>query len=249
MEGALRVRDLRAVRGPAWLADGWRLFRRAPAAWIGLSAGWMVITLGLVFVPFIGAVVANLLQPIFFASFAQAAHKQKAGGRVEAGDLFAGFKLPLRPLVNLGAILLIAELAIFLLMSLLGLPGVGRGEGEVLTINEYVAALQGKEWILLVGLALTAIVKGALWFAPALLAFHALSTSHAIRWSVFAALSNVGAMVAYGIALTLAFAVAILPWGLGLLVVVPVMVASTYSGYADVFEAAQPPASTEPGVE
>jgi uncharacterized membrane protein len=236
MEGALRVRDLRASRGPAWLAGGWHIFRGAPTAWIGLSAGWMAITLGLLFLPLVGAVVANLLQPVFFASFAHAAAKQRSGGRVDMGDLFAGFKRPLRPLVNLGAILLLAELAIFLLMSLLGLPGVGKGEGEALTITEYVAALQGKEWILLVGLALTAIVKGALWFAPALLAFHTLSTAHAVRWSVYAALSNVGAMLAYGVALTVAFAAAVLPWGLGLLVALPVMVASTYSGYADVFE-------------
>jgi hypothetical protein len=241
MEGSsIHVRDLRASRGPAWLAGGWRVFRGAPTAWIGLSAGWMAITLGLLFLPFIGPVVANLLQPVFFASFARAASKQLSGGRVDMGDLFSGFKLPLRPLLNIGAILLVAELAIFLLMSLLGLPGVGKGEGDALSIEEYVAALQGKEWILLVGLALTAIVKGALWFAPALLAFQALPTAHAIRWSVFAALSNVGAMVAYGIVLTVAFAAAILPWGLGLLVVVPVMVASTYAGYADVFEGSSP---------
>jgi uncharacterized membrane protein len=87
-----------------------------------------------------------------------------------------------------------------------------------------------------VGLALTAVVKGALWFAPALLAFHELSTAHAIRWSLFAALSNVGAMLAYGIALTVVFVAGALPWGLGLLVVIPMMVASTYTGYADVFE-------------
>jgi uncharacterized membrane protein len=236
MESAIRVRDLRAFRGTAWLAEGWRLFRGAPMAWIALSAGWMVITLALVFLPLVGPVVANLLQPAFFASFALAAAKQSAGGRIEMGDLFAGFRRPLRPLVNIGAMLLLAELAIFLAMSLLGLPGVGKAEGEAPTIAEYVAALQGKEWILLVGLALTAIVKGALWFAPALLAFHDLPTAHAVRWSVFAALSNLGAMVVYGAALTVAFVAGILPWGLGLLVVIPVMVASTYAGYSDVFE-------------
>ena len=53
-----------------------------------------------------------------------------------------------------------------------------------------------------------------------------------MRWSVYAALSNVGAMVAYGLALTVVFvAGGDLPWGLGLLVVIPVMVASTYVGY------------------
>jgi uncharacterized membrane protein len=241
MDAPIRVRDVRSSRGPAWLAEGWRILRGAPSVWIGLSAGWMIITLGLVIVPLVGGVAANLLQPAFFASFALAARKQLAGEAVVMGDLFAGFRRPLRPLVNLGAILLIAEIAIFFVMSLLGLPGVG-GNDEVTTVTDYIRALQGKEWILLAGLVLTAFVKGALWFAPAILAFHDISTAHAVRWSVYAALSNVGAMVAYGVVLTVAFVLAVLPWGLGLLVVVPVMVASTYTGFRDVFEDVPPEA-------
>jgi len=234
---AIRVRDVRPSRGPAWLAGGWGHVRRSPMVWMGLSAGWMLITLALVLVPVIGGVAANLLQPVFFASFAITARKQLAGEAPEMGDLFLGFKRPLRPLVNLGALLLVAEIAIFLLMSMLGLPGAGEGE-EIATITDYVQLLKGKEWILLVGLALTAAVKGALWFAPAILAFHEISTAHAVRWSVFAALSNLGAMLAYGVALTVVFVAGALPWGLGLLVAIPVMVASTYTGYADVFEEA-----------
>ncbi len=236
MESAIRVRDVRSSRGPAWLAGGWRHFRGAPLVWMGLSAGWMLITLALVLVPVIGGVAANLLQPIFFASFALTARKQLDGEAPEMGDLFLGFRRPLRPLVNLGAILLVAEIGIFFLMSLLGLPGVGDGE-EVVTVVDYVRLLQGKEWILVAGLALTAIVKGALWFAPALLAFHEISTAHAVRWSVFAALSSLGAMLTYGIVLTVIFIAGALPWGMGLIVVIPLMVASTYTGYADVFGA------------
>jgi len=236
METALRSRDVRASRGAAWIAAGWRLFRAWPMVWMGLSAGWMLITFGLVLVPLVGAVAANLLQPVFFASFAIIARKQLAGEAPEMGDLFAGFRRPLRALVQLGALLLVAEIAIFFLMSLLGLPGAG-GEGEeILTIADYLQLLQGKEWILVVGLVLTAVVKGALWFAPAILAFHDLSTAHALRWSVFAALSNAGAMIVYGVVLTVVFLLGALPWGLGLLVVIPVMVASTYAGYAEVFE-------------
>ena len=234
-EGALRVRDVAASRGPGWIAGGWRLFRTAPTAWIGLAAGWMAITFGLLLLPLLGPVVANLLQPVFFASFARAAAKQQAGGRIVPRDLFAGFRRPLRPLVNIGAILLVAELAIFFVMSLLGLPGMANAEGGQITIEEFVGELQGKEWILLVGLVLTAIVKGALWFAPAALAFRDLSTAHAIRWSVYAALSNLGAMILYGVALTIVVAAAVLPYGLGLIVAVPVMLASTYAGYAEVF--------------
>jgi uncharacterized membrane protein len=52
-------------------------------------------------------------------------------------------------------------------------------------------------------------------------------------------------MVLYGLALTVAMVAAILPWGLGLMIVIPVMVASTYTGYRDVFaETGTEPEST-----
>ena len=206
-----------------------------------MGAGWIVITLGLLMVPLIGGIAANVLQPVFFASFALAARKQERGGTIEMGDLFSGFRRPLMPLANLGALLLVAELAIFALLALLGLPGLSADDQGTISMADFVREMQGKEWILLVGLFLTALVKGALWFAPAVLAFHDLSTAHAVRWSIYAALSNVGAMLLYGIALTIAFALAILPWGLGLMLAIPVMIASTYAGYREVFEEASDP--------
>src|SRR6476659_11336989 len=103
MDSSIRVAELRASRGAAWLGEAFALFRRAPLAWLGLCTGWIAITLGLIMLPFIGGVLANFLQPVFFASFAIAAYRQSAGERVEMADLFGGFKRNVRPLVNLGA--------------------------------------------------------------------------------------------------------------------------------------------------
>jgi uncharacterized membrane protein len=231
---SIRVREVPPSRGAAWLREGFGFFRGKPLAWIALAVGWMVITFSLILVPIVGGVIANLLQPVFFASFALAAAKQRAGEPLDSSDLFSGFRRPLKSLATIGAILLLAEIAIFALMSLAGLPSMG-SVGEDM-VQDYVRALQGKEWILFAGLALTALVKGALWFAPALLAFHEMSAVHAVRWSIYAALSNAAAMVVYGLVLTIVFAAAILPWGAGLLIAVPVMLASTYVGYRDVFE-------------
>ena len=236
MDAAIRVAEVRAGRGVGWLAEGFALFRRKPFAWIGLCAGWMVITFGLLVIPLVGGVVANFLQPVFFASFAITAFRQNAGEPVAMGDLFSGFRRNLRALVNLGALLLIAEIAIFALMALLGLPMAG--DGERFTVSQYVDQLRGKEWILIIGFVLTVVVKGAVWFAPPLIAFHDMGTAHAIRWSVYAALANIGAMLVYGVVLFLIFFVGLIPWGLGLLVVIPVMAISTYAGYREVFEAA-----------
>ncbi len=236
MDASFKVAELKASRGVAWLTEAFALFRKAPLPWIGLSAGWLAITFGLLIVPFVGGVIANFLQPVFFASFAIAAYRQGQGERVVMADLFAAFKRNMRPLVNLGALLLLAEIAIFALMALMGLPMASAGERNF-TLEEYVDALKDKEWILSVGFLMTVVVKGALWFAAPLIAFHGMSTAQAIRWSVFAAISNLGAMMVYGAVLLGIFLLALVPWALGLIVVVPVMVVSTYVGYREVFEA------------
>lgn len=235
MDAAVKVAELKASRGAAWLTEAFALFRRAPMAWLGLCAGWIAITFGLILLPFIGGVLANFLQPVFFASFAIAAYRQTAGERVVMADLFGAFKRNMRPLVNLGALLLLAEIAIFAFMALLGLPMAASGERSF-TLEEYVGALKGKEWILATGFLMTVVVKGALWFAPPLVAFHGMTTVQAIRWSVFAAISNLGAMIVYGAMLLALFLVALIPWALGLIVVIPMMAISTYIGYREVFE-------------
>ncbi len=236
MDASLSVAELPAARGASWLAESFRLFRAAPVAWVGLCAGWMTVTFALILIPFLGGVVANFLQPAFFASFAIAAYKQTAGERVVMMDLFAGFQRNLRAQVNLGALLLVGEIAVFALMAALGLPLAGTSD-RTFTIGEYVQELKGKEWILAIGFLLTVAIKGALWFAPPLIAFHGMTTMHAVRWSVYAALANLGAMMVYGAALLLLFFAGLIPWALGLLLVIPLMVISTYVGYREVFEA------------
>ena len=232
----MSVAEVRASRGASWLAESWRLFRDAALTWIALCAGWIVLTFGLMVIPLVGVVVSNFLQPVFFASFAIAAHKQRAGERIQMNDLFSGFRHHVRALINLGALLLLAQLVVLVIMAVLGLPTASTGERD-LTIGEYMELLHGKEWILLVGLSLLVVVKGLVWFAPPLIAFHGMSTTQAIRWSVYAAISNVGAMLVYGTVLLGLFLVALIPWALGLIVVFPLAAISTYVSYREVFEA------------
>ena len=176
-----------------------------------------------------------LFRSVFFASFAVVAYRQSTGERTVMGDLFIGFKHNVRALVNLGALLLLAEIAIFALMAVLGLPLAGTPDGTF-TVEQYVELLKGREWILALGFLLTVTIKGALWFAPPLIAFHGMATVQAMRWSLYASVANLGAMVVYGMTLFVFFFLALLPWALGLVVVIPMMVISTYIGYRDVFE-------------
>jgi hypothetical protein len=236
MDASIQVAELKAGRGGAWLVEAFHIFRRKPLAWVGLCAGWLVITFGLLLLPIIGGVIASFLQPVFFASFAIIAVRQLHGEKVLMGDLFLGFRRNLKPLINLGAILLMTEIAVFAIMALLGLPMATAGD-KPFTVNEYVEALGGKEWILMLGFFLTVTIKGAFWFAPPLIALHDMSTTHAMRWSVYAFLANFGAMMLYGITLFMFFFAALIPWALGLILVIPLMAISTYVGYREVFEA------------
>ena len=232
----LAVADVPASRGLQWLGTGFAIFRGQPLAWVGLAMGWLVVTLGLALVPLVGGVAASLLQPVFFASFVLAAQRQLADERPQMGDLFLGFRGNIRALLNLGAVLMLARLAIVMLMGALGLPSTLGPPGATVSPDEVMQALDGKMWIVAVGFLLVTLLTGATWFAPALIAFHGLSASHALRWSLFAALSNVGALLVYGFALTVMFFVAMIPWGLGLFVALPLMLTSTYVGYREVFE-------------
>jgi uncharacterized membrane protein len=58
-----------------------------------------------------------------------------------------------------------------------------------------------------------------------------------MRWSLFAAISNIGAMMVYGAVLLGLFLIALIPWALGLVVLIPLAAISTYVGYREVFEA------------
>src|SRR5690606_35320478 len=61
MDATIRVAEVPAARGASWLLAVFALFRQSPLVWIGLCAGWIVITFGLIVIPLIGGVVANFL--------------------------------------------------------------------------------------------------------------------------------------------------------------------------------------------
>ena len=236
--GTIRVADVRAASGARWIGEAFRIYRTRPLTWTGLAFGWLVITFGLLLVPIVGGIAANLLQPAFFASFSLAARRQQNGERVEMGDLFLGFRTNLRALVNVGMVELGAAFVIVLALSFAAGPGSAPAiePGSTPTAEDISRMLQDKGWFIFAAFVLFAIVKGSLWFAPPLIAFHGLSAMHAIRWSLYAALSNVGSMLVYLFVLCAIYFLAALPWFLGFLLALPVMCLSTYTGYRDVFE-------------
>jgi uncharacterized membrane protein len=79
----------------------------------------------------------------------------------------------------------------------------------------------------------------ATWFAPALIVSHDLAPAAALKASFYACLKNWLPFLVYGVVLLVLGLAAAIPLGLGYLVLVPVLVASVYTSYRDIFCAVQ----------
>jgi len=108
--------------------------------------------------------------------------------------------------------------------------GVARGgiEGAGISVAAMLIAL-----LLVAGLSMPLYM--ATWFAPALIVLRDLSVGAALKASFFACLRNWLPFLVYGLVLMVLGVVAAIPAGLGYLVLIPVLTASVYTAYLDIF--------------
>jgi len=230
-------RAVAAGRGWDWIAEGFALFRRQPGLWI-LTA----VLLGVVFVvfsmiPLLGSLANALLFPIFGAGLILGCKALDQGGMLELSHLFAGFKHRTGDLVLVGVFNLVGWVVIALaLIAVIG-GGVfmallrGGTPGASISILSMLIAM-----LLVAGLSVPLYM--ATWFAPALIVLHDLAPAAALKASFYACLKNWLPFLVYGVVLLVLGLAAAIPLGLGYLVLVPVLVASVYTSYRDIFCAA-----------
>lgn len=231
-------RAVAAERGWAWIASGWRLFAKQPWTWIALVVILLLIFLLLAaLVPVVGRLIVIGLSPIFLGGLALGCRAQDEGGALRLGHLFAGFRQRLAELAAIGAISAGAA-AVIALAAVLGTginPFAARTAAELAALSP--ADLLAIALVMLIIAALLVPVAMAAWFAPPLVLFHGRGAVPAMKESFAASWTNVMPFTVYGIiALGLGFA-ACIPIFLGLLVLFPVLAASAYTSYKDIFTA------------
>jgi hypothetical protein len=231
-------RNVEAGRGTAWWTEGWALFTKNAGLWIVLGLILLVVFIVLSFIPFIGWLATSLLVPVFIGSWMLAARKVETGGTLEVGDLFTAFKGPqMTPLLVLGALLLAGSIVIALVVGMLGF-GAAAGmvaSGSAGSAGGIAAAAGAGMLAFLVMMALGVLVAMAIWFAPALVVFRNVAPVDAMQASFAACLKNIVPMLVYGVIYILAAIVASIPFGLGWIVLVPVVLLTVYVSYKDVF--------------
>ena len=210
------------------------MFLANPGVWIGSTVLLLVILLAISIVPFFGQIAAHLLVPLFGAGMVQICRHLSEAKQPEISDLFVGFRHNAGQLVMIGVFFAAGIFGIAFLAFLLVSGGV---LGGVVTgrVAGFGVALGGVMLAGLIVMVLSVPVIMATWFAPALVFFHNMKPADAMRASFDAGAKNWLAMIIFGIFLVVALFFAMLPLGLGLLLLLPVFSGAVYASYRDIF--------------
>lgn len=226
-----------AGSGWRWIAEGWRLFMKSPGIWIAITLVMLVISFAANFIPFIGPLALTVLTPVFVGGVMLGCRALDEGKALEFRHLFAGFQNQLGSLATLGAIYLGCIIVIGLVVgvitgaSMFAMMGGGAAQNPAMVAG----AMASMAIAVLIGLALFVPVAMLMWFAPALVVLNQLAPVEALKQSWSGCLKNLAPYLVYGLVLLVLAIVASLPIMLGWLVLGPVMAASIYSSYRDIY--------------
>lgn len=236
----MNIETVRAGRGLDWITEGFALFRKNPLIWIVIFILSFAILMVLSLIPLVGSIATMLLQPVLLAGMLLGCAALDKGEELRIEHLFDGFRQSTNPLLLVGLYTGLGYLAIGLASALV----IGGGAISVGILGEVAdnpdlasgAALLGALLVGLVASLLAVPVVMASWFAPSLVLFEGLAPLDALKASFSACLKNWLPFLVYGLAAFLLMFVALIPAGLGLLVLGPTMIGSVYAGYRDIFD-------------
>ena len=232
-------RSLVAGRGWAWIPAGWSLFTKAPLMWIVALVLLFVAALAMSLLPILGSILFQVITPVFYGGLMRACRNLETGGEFELDVLLSGFKDRFGPLAILGAIFTVAGIVIVVIMagimgmSVLGaiLSGASAEDAAMAVASSLTVVLLGT----LVGLLLLFPLLAAYWFAPVLVMMHGMSPVEAMKASLFASLRNIIPFLVYSIVMGVFAILAMIPFGLGMLAYIPLVITSTYVSYREIF--------------
>jgi uncharacterized membrane protein len=226
-----------AENGWAWIVAGWDLFKKQPGAWIGLIVVVLLINIVLAVIPVLGSLASFIFGPVFGGGILLGVRAQDQGMPLQVSHAFAGFRERFGPLVTVGVLYMVSLLAIAFVVGL----GAGSGVYAVMEGASIESLPPGAIFTLLIALlfmlGLMVPVFMAVWFAPALVMLEGKDAVSAMKESFTACLRNIVPFLIYGIVMFVFSLIASIPFGLGWLVLGPVLAASIYTSYKDIFTA------------
>ena len=213
--GTLGIESSSITAAFSWLSDGFSLFKNAPMFWVGCTFLWGIVSIILQIIPVIGSLISSIFSGIMYAFLMLAAYRVSHDEELS----FAAVKEDLKP--NM--------MAVGILNILYGII--------VAAIGFAAFAVAGDNQMMGVGITVAVVIVAgmAFYFAPMLIAVNHLPIPEALKLSLMACIKNILPLILFGILAIVLSIVGMLPLGLGLLVVVPLLVLATYQAYSEIF--------------
>lgn len=245
----MQARRLPARHGLLWLIASFRLFRANPALITALTMGYMFVIVVVNLLPLVGPFLLPLALPTLIVILANGCRAIQRSGGIGSIALTFGLQKRRIELVRLGGLHLIGSLVILIATSVMEGGQMSLFQpGQTLDEEEMLAAMAR---LMLVALPVVA----AFWFAPLLTAWDEVAPTKSIFFSFIASWRNWRAFAVYsfsagvfaiaipGIVLlaanamdeTLSHVLSIAIRMLLVFVMAPVMMASVFISYQDVF--------------
>ncbi|MGZ8211018.1 MAG: BPSS1780 family membrane protein [Burkholderiales bacterium] len=227
-----RPRD--AGRGWEWISEGYRYFRRSTGLWILLTVIFFAMIVAFQVIPIVGWIAMTLLVPVFVGGLMAGCQAIERGGELELAHLFMGFRRNTAQLMLVG--LIGFGLTAAIMLPAMVLVGAGSFVAAMMGSGTATPAVGASTMLaLLIVLALIIPVNMALWFAPALVMLQNQAAPRALAQSFKGCIRNFVPFLIYGVVLFVLGFVASIPFGLGWLVLGPVVFGSVYAAYRDIY--------------
>ncbi len=234
----MEIRQVSAKHGWYWITKGFQMFRKAPMIWmlICFIPFLIAVTLTLM-IPMLGAPVFMLIAPVFLAGIMVACFEQDQGRPIEVAHLFVAFKAGAVPLMTVGGIFFLGLIVIYSLF-------ISTGGGDLVAMLQNNKRYDSSEigeissgilssFLLVIVLQIPLLM--AFIFSPVLIILHNFSPFSAMQKSFFACLRNIIPFFVYNLVVNLlSIIVLILPY-IGLVILSPVLFASIYVSYKEIF--------------
>jgi uncharacterized membrane protein len=226
---------LSAGAGITWIREGWALMRGHMGAWIGMGVVWFLIVFFMQLVPFIGPFAQIFLMPVFIAGPMLACRAKEQGDDVRFSHLFAGFSNRMGVLMTLGLLYFLAILCITLIAAVpfAVLVDTASDLRSILDSPDMKQAMF--LFLIFFGIFIILLVP-VQWLSPQLVALHEDITAwEAIKLVVRGILRNLLPFTVFGSAFSVLGILALIPFGLGLLLLIPLGFCTFYAAYRDIF--------------
>jgi hypothetical protein len=230
-------RGVPAGNGWRWIADAWTFTGTQRGMFIGVFLLYFLLIIAFNLVPFLGPIASTLLMPVITGGLMLGFDAVRRGEPLEVAHLFAGFQRHAGKLVALGAISfgigIIVAIVMFVVLGVsFATMFIG---GAQPTPEEFQQLLLPFLLTILIIIALCLPIYMAMWFAAPLMVLADLDIGAALKTSFFGCLRNVLPFLVWSVIILVFAIVATIPLALGWLLLGPVMMASNYLAYRDIF--------------